>query len=203
VAERVVVFLDWQNVYRRARAAFGLEADAHMAGQVNPVGLARLLTSRVPDGQLHQVRIYRGIPTNKANPKGYAANRRQVAHWMRESPKPYVYIRPLQYLPGYDPREKGIDVQIAIDFTVMAVKGEYDVGVLFSIDTDLKPALDAVCDLAPRAKSGTVRVEVAAWSGTFAQPRRITPTGSHRVKCHWLDDRDFAAVRDDTDYGRP
>lgn len=62
--------------------------------------------------------------------------------------------------PGEKPREKGIDVALAIDFVTMAVRGEYDVGILFSTDTDLKPALEAVAQL------GTgVRAEVAAWSG--------------------------------------
>jgi hypothetical protein len=43
--------------------------------------------------------------------------------------------------------EKGIDVALAIDFVTMAVRGEYDVGVIMSTDTDLKPALEAVAQM--------------------------------------------------------
>jgi uncharacterized LabA/DUF88 family protein len=201
MTERVVVFLDWQNVYRRGREAFCTENAPHVDGQVDPLLLAERLATREPDRRLQQVRIYRGIPTNEKDPKGYAANRRHTAAWMRTDPKRiHVYLRPLQYLPGMDPREKGIDVQLAIDFVVMAVRREYDVGILFSTDTDLKPALDAVCDLRP---NGGPIAEVAAWSGPNAQPRRITATRPRQVACHWLGPADFAAVADTRNYAQP
>jgi len=147
MSQRVVVFLDWQNVYRRARDAFYTDVDPHNRGQVDPVALGNLLAERVPDGVLQQVRIYRGIPTNKADPRGYAANRRQTAAWVNSGRGLVdVHLRPLQYLPGHLPREKGIDVQLAIDYVMLAVTGEYDVGIMFSNDTDLKPALEAVYD---------------------------------------------------------
>jgi hypothetical protein len=120
---------------------------------------------------------------------------------MKRDPKRTdVYLRPLQYLPGFDPREKGIDVQLAIDFVVMAVRGEYDVGILFSTDTDLKPALDAVCDL---TASRGIKAEVAAWSGPNAQARRISATRGRHVFCHWLGPIDFQSVSDSKDYGQP
>jgi uncharacterized LabA/DUF88 family protein len=34
-----------------------------------------------------------------------------------------------------------------LDLAVMAIRDEYDVGILFSTDTDLKPALELVADL--------------------------------------------------------
>lgn len=201
VAERVVVFLDWQNVYRRARGAFFSDAHPNTDGQVNPVSLAHRLVSRKPDRVLKEVHVYRGIPTNEKNAEGYAATRRQTAAWGALNPRPHVYMRPLQYMPGFDPREKGIDVQLAIDFTVMAVLDEYEVGILFSTDTDLKPALDAVCLL--HGRGGRATAEVAAWRGPNTMPRRIAPTGSHRVWCHWLEETDYRAVNDATDYNAP
>lgn len=137
MAERTVVFLDWQNVYRRARGAFCSELDDNVEGQVDPFGLASLLVSRTPGRELTEVRIYRGIPTNKNDPQGYAANRRHTAAWMRRTPHPHVYLRALQYIEGLPPREKGIDVRLAIDFTMMAVNREYEVGIVCSSDTDL------------------------------------------------------------------
>lgn len=198
MSQRVVVFFDWQNVYRRARGAFCDETyDSHIEGQVDPFVVANKLVARHPDRELKEVRIYRGIPTNKNNPKGYAANRRHTAAWMTGSPKPYVYLRPLQYLEGYDPREKGIDVQLAIDFVVMAVRKQYDVGILFSTDTDLNPAIEAVYDL--NEHNGPV-AEVAAWKGPHNAPKRIGGGTHRKVWCHWLGADDYAAVRDTTDY---
>lgn len=198
MADRVAVFLDWQNVYRRGRAAFGTETEHHTFGQVDPLALALHLCAQRPNRELSTVRIYRGVPTNKENPKGYAASRRQTAAWMNKGAKrTFVYLRPLQYLSGYDPREKGIDVQLAIDFVTMAVTGEYDVGILFSIDSDLNPAIEAV-QLLGNGRTA----EVAAWNGPNAPQKRIGATARPSVWCHWLDERCFGKVADHTDYGR-
>lgn len=97
------------------------------------------------------------------------------------------------------PREKGIDVQLAIDFATFAVQGRYDVGILFSTDTDLIPALDAVYDL---GGPPSPIAQVAAWSGPNEQARRIAATGKRNVWCNWLKQVDFDAVADPTDYGR-
>ena len=137
------------------------------------------------------------MPTNAENPKGYGASRRQTASWMSRDPQRiFVYMRPLQYLPGLDPREKGIDVQLAIDFVTMAVKGDYDVGILFSVDTDLNPALEAVHALNLKATP-----EVAAWRGPNAPAKRIGAKTSPSTWCHWLDRQAFDRVSDPKDYG--
>ena len=61
---------------------------------------------------------------------------------------------------GERPQEKGIDVALAIDFVVMAVRRDFEVVILMSTDTDMKPALEAVAQLT--ATQGT-RAEVASW----------------------------------------
>ena len=79
-----------------------------------------------------------------------------------------VITRDLRYPPDWPRRpaqEKGIDVALAVDFVMMAARGEYDVGILFSSDTDLVPALEAVIALRP---DDPPACEVAAW----ACPRR-------------------------------
>lgn len=97
--------------------------------------------------------------------------------------------------PGEKPEEKGIDVSIAVDFVLMAAQKEYDVGVLMSADTDLKPALEAVVSL------GSARVEVAAWSNQYGHSKRLA-IKSTRIWCHWLDRGDYTAVLDRRDYTR-
>lgn len=196
--KRLVVFVDYQNVYRAARNAFHDHAvDPYWCGQVDPTALGTLLTktSPEPDRSLHQVRMYRGLPSGSKDPKGYGAARRQIAAWDKML-LTHVTARPLRYprdYPASKPEEKGIDVQIALDFVMMAVRGEYDVGVLMSGDTDLLPALEEVVRLAgPTA-------EVAAWEPRAGYGRRLYLQGT-RVHCHWIGEPAYAVIKDDTDY---
>jgi hypothetical protein len=48
VPDRVVVFLDWQNVYRGAREAYSAYQAPHWEGQVDPVLLAQHLAADSP-----------------------------------------------------------------------------------------------------------------------------------------------------------
>lgn len=200
----VVVFLDWQNVYKSAREAFCTWNAPHWEGQIDPVALAQHLADDSPfDRQLQQVRIYRGQPVNKHDPQGYAASRRQHAAWQR-SPLVEVVTRPLAYPPGWPnrtggrerPEEKGIDVAIALDFALMGVRKEYDVGILMSGDTDLKPALEEVATLTDT--EGT-RAEVAAWSAPN-RPRRRLAIQSRNLYCHWIEADTYGRIADRTNY---
>jgi hypothetical protein len=86
-------------------------------------------------------------------------------------------------------------VQLAIDVVAGAVDGRYDVGIIFSTDTDLRPALEFV---AQRFK-GSPRVESAAWKGVAAN-RGIFATSPRRTWCHYLDRTDYETVHDERDY---
>jgi uncharacterized LabA/DUF88 family protein len=201
---RVVVFLDWQNVYQSARETFCSWNAPHWDGQVDPVALAQHLVSDSPfDRELRQVRIYRGQPVNQYDPRGYAASRRQHATWER-SPLVELTTRPLAYPPGWPnstggrarPEEKGIDVALALDFALIGVRNEYDVGILMSGDTDLKPALEIVADLT--SKQGT-RAEVAAWSAPSRLRRRLA-IKSRNLYCHWVGEETYRQVADTVNY---
>ncbi len=201
--DRVVVFLDWQNVYNGAREAFCMPGVPHWEGQVDPVGLAQHLADDSPfSRQLHQVRIYRGQPDGKLDPRGYSASRRQHAAWQR-SPLVTLITRPLRYPQGWParrigerPQEKGIDVALALDFALMAVRGEYDVGILMSTDTDMKPALEVVASL---PQSSGPRADVAGWSVRGRHNRRLA-IPSRNLYCHWVDRDVYDRVADSTDY---
>lgn len=183
-----------------AREAYFSWGSAHVNGQVDPWLLGRLLTGRGLDERtLLQVRVYRGRPDADRDPRGYAAAGRQCDTWRRQ-PGTKVFTRTLRYPPDWPSekaREKGVDVALAVDFVAMAVRGEYDVGILMSADTDLRPALEFVSDL-PGARP---RCEVAAWSAPIGHSRRLSVPG-HKVWCHWLDEADHRSVADPTDYGR-
>jgi len=198
---QVVVFLDYQNVYRRARDTFCDSADPAPAGQVDPLELGRLIVSRdAPDRALKQVRVYRGRPASSKDPKTYGAHMRQAAAWERKAGGLVELVtRTLRYPPGWPSKpaeEKGIDVALAVDFVMMASRGDYDVGVLMSTDTDLKPALEAV---GLTRGGGVSRCEVAAWQVGGSRSRRLSIRGG-RVWCHWLHEEDYRAVADATDY---
>ncbi len=196
--KRVVVFVDYQNTYRAARTAFHDHlTDPHWAGQVHPAALGALITRLAgdPDTVFDQVRMYRGLPSSTKDPKGYGAARRQIAAW-NKLPNVHVTARPLRYprdYPASKPEEKGIDVQIAIDYVMMAVRDEYDVGVLMSGDTDLLPALGEVSRL------GNAVAEVAAWRPPTGDGRRLRLKNT-RLHCHWIDQQAYATIQDNTDY---
>lgn len=205
MADRVVVFLDYQNVYQSARRIFHQSAAPHWQGQVDPVALAEYLASDSPfDRRLEEVRIYRGQPDGKLDPRGYAASRRQHTVWRRSAlvtlmtrPLRYPDGWPSQFAPGERPQEKGIDVALSLDFAMMAAAGQYDVGILFSTDTDMKPALEAVATLTNR--DGHPRAEVAAWSGSGQHNRRLA-IKTRNLFCHWIGECTYQAMADVTDY---
>lgn len=197
--DRLAVFIDYQNAYMGARQAFGTgQGDPHIVGQFNPLELARLIARRHPNysganlRQLVQVSIYRGLPSGSRSPTGYAAARRQVSRWQSygagESVRLDVQTRPLDYRME-KPREKGIDVLLALDLAFGATNREFDVVVLFSGDSDLLPALE-------RADAGGVACESASWQGGG---RRL-PQKSF-LKCeHQLTQLDYTQVQDPVDY---
>jgi uncharacterized LabA/DUF88 family protein len=205
LSDRVVVFLDWQNVYKGAREAFATYGAAHWQGQVDPVALAAHLAADSPfDRQLHGVRIYRGQPDGKLDPKGYAASRRQHAAWLR-SPLVTLITRPLRYPrgwptasgPGERPQEKGIDVALALDFALMAFRGEYEVGILMSTDTDMKPALEAVATM---GGARPPRADVAGWSVPGQHQSRRLAIPARNLYCHWIGKDVYDRIADTTDY---
>lgn len=197
--DRLAVFIDYQNAYKGARQAFGTgQGDPPAVGQFKPLELARLIARRHPiySGatlrQLVQVSIYRGLPDASKSPTGYAAARRQVSRWKsygsRASVRLDVQTRPLDYRTG-KPREKGIDVVLALDLAFGAANREFDVVVLVSGDSDLLPALE-------RADANGVVCESASWQGGG---RRLPQKPF--LKCeHRLTQIDYAQVEDPVDY---
>lgn len=213
--ERVVVFIDYQNTYKRAHELFSgrVLGPGRRVGQIDPFKLGTLLTGRYPRGAgrstgqrrvLEQVRVYRGMPRAERDPVTAAACKAECDAW-KQNPWIHVVNRPLRYprnyprnYPAERPQEKGIDVMLAVDFLHMALEDKYDVGIIVSSDTDLLPSIEAVMTM-PATRH--VRCEVAAWRrcGTFAN--RLSLPGQE-LWCHYLDERDYLRVHDDTRYAR-
>jgi uncharacterized LabA/DUF88 family protein len=203
MSARAVLFLDYQNVYMGAREAFHPFGSPPQDGQVDPYKLGELIVSksRQFDRELVQICVYRGQPDSQRDPRGYAANDRQCRYW-QALPKTRVTTRTLRYprnWPQERELEKGIDVQLAVDLVAGAVRHEYDVAILMSTDTDLKPALEFVRDLHGNPYP---RCEVAAWSSPHGHSRRLSIVG-RQIWCHWLDAADYQAVADPTNFASP
>jgi uncharacterized LabA/DUF88 family protein len=198
-APTVAVFIDYQNLYRRARDCFFPLSSAHYEGQVSPRAVGDEIVHRVaarnPGASLAFVRVYRGLPDGGRDAKGHAACAKQVAAWSAQA-LVHPVTRPLRYPNNYPtekPKEKGIDVQIALDFVLLALDKKFDLGVLFSADTDLRPAIEEV-----RART-SVKVDVAAWQPPTGYGSRLTISGA-KIWCHFFDQKAYAKVADLTDY---
>lgn len=197
-SERLVLFLDAQNFYNGARRVFFSTSDPHFYGQIKPVELGNLICSRSLPGvqrDLAQTRIYTGRPDATKEPKTYAAHMKQCNAWTKAGAK--VIPRMLRYprdWPVSKAQEKGIDVALAIDFVSLAVDNEYDVGVIASTDSDLRPALEFVSrQCGPRC-----RIEVVAWTSPRTKSRLSIPGSA--IWCHWFNRSDYDSIADLTDY---
>ncbi len=82
---------------------------------------------------------------------------------------------------------------MALDIALLAQRGEYDVAVVCSGDTDLIPAIEEVLD-----SESSALVEVAGWRSEHYR-QRLSIKG-RKLWCHWLTRDDYERVRDDTDY---
>ena len=199
MANRVAVFIDYQNCYKSARRAFVPNGTADASeGQVLPQRLGIVLRDHA-DGEreLVAVRIYRGMPSSRHDPKGQGAADRQVASWTAQALVTPV-TRPLNYRDPSDPKEKGIDVRLALDMVMMAMRNEYDIAVLVSEDNDLAPALESVAAIL----GSDAACEVMTWvpkDGSSATPLRVP---GHGFLIHRLTHVDYGHVWDSTDYTR-
>jgi uncharacterized LabA/DUF88 family protein len=200
----VVVLIDYQNIHLTARDVFAPPGTDARDALVDPVAFAERLVEvrakrqQIPEqknAKLHAVKIYRGTPSNQREPRLYSANQRQAANWSRDS-RVEITSRTLRYPANWGeswceerPREKGIDVLVALDVVDLAQQGTYDVVILASHDTDMEPAIERAL------YRGRSRVETGGWHGA----RRLKP-GRRNVWHTALDGADFVEVRDRRNY---
>lgn len=199
---RVAVLIDWQNVYKGARDAFGLHQDGHVAGNVDPWQLARVLAAaKDPTGAgrgLQEVRIYRGMPDQARDEATFRAFRSQTAEWKRRGgDRLSLKTRKIKYPPphtGEKPREKGIDVWLAIDLVEMAIRHRVDRAVVVSTDTDLIPALRLATET-----RGDDFVEVVGWEG-LGDAAGLLYVPGRRIRNRPMRRELYEKLHDNTDY---
>jgi uncharacterized LabA/DUF88 family protein len=195
VADRLVVFIDYQNVHGSARRQFFPAGSRPAQGHIDPLRLAHLLAKRRNRATVVEgVRVYRGRPNPQHQAGSAAANDRQTEAW-RKSSLVTVVRRPLQYRdhPTTPPVEKGIDVALAVDVVAMGLRKEYDAAIVFSSDTDLMPAIETVYD------NHLGHIELATWKGA----NRLRFARTQLPYCHYVSEPEFRTVEDQTDYTLP
>jgi uncharacterized LabA/DUF88 family protein len=140
-SHEAVAFIDGQNLFHAARAAFG-----YTYPNYDVAALARALC-RAQGWRLRQVHFYTGIPD--ADDNGFWNHFWTAKSSVMGREGVHVFSRPLRYrtksirLPDGSTysfltgEEKGIDVGIALDIVRMAYRGEYDVALILSQDQDL------------------------------------------------------------------
>jgi hypothetical protein len=201
-ARRVGVLIDYQNTYNDARETFHApKLDPARWGNVGPVHLARLLAGKGPGRyELTYVGVYCGMPDSSIDPKGFAAQRRRVAAW--EKAGATVRSRTLWYPPawamkqGERPREKGVDVQLALDAVVKSIEKVFDTVIIASTDTDLDALVEALAEI--QKSTGTPKaIEAIGW---YKRSNTLKPGAGLTLR--WIGPNDYATIRDDTDYNQ-
>lgn len=195
-----VLFIDAQNMYKSARDAFfDKNIDHHTKGQYDPIKLGQIVCERseAVKKTISSVRLYTGRPDADKDPKTYSSHMKQCSKW--EKLGVTVIHRTLRYpfdWPTRKPQEKGVDVALAVDIVTMAMDGQYDIGIIASTDTDLKPAIEYVY----RRFNGTPWIEVMAWYSD-KHKNRLSISGA-RIWCHFLHIEDYNHCVDLNDYSK-
>lgn len=151
------------------------------------------------DGKLVRVNVHRGLPSQRHDTTGYAANQRQKAAWVKAGGDVIeAKMRPLRYPRDYPnttefPREKGVDVQLAVEAVEWVITTKCDVAIIFSHDTDLVPVIELLCRL-----KGTGSVETASWRSDYFNQRLRHPGVFH----HGIRKEVFDKVETRVNYGR-
>lgn len=196
---RAVAFIDGQNLFHSARAAFG-----HTHPNYDVLALANRLCG-LQGWQLAQVRFYTGIPARTDDPRWHQFWSAKLAVMGRQGV--HVYSRPLRYhtktvrlpdgraLTFMAGEEKGVDVRIALDVIRLAHRDEYDVAVLFSQDQDLSEVAEEVRIISAERRRW-LKIACAFPSSPTSRSRR----GIERTDWIRIDRATYDACLDSRDY---
>jgi uncharacterized LabA/DUF88 family protein len=197
--KRAVAFVDGQNLFHNARAAFGYTYPNY---DVQKLALA-VCSPR--HWKLERVQFYTGIPSAADDDfwHGFWSNklaimgRRGVAVYSR----PLVYRNKTIDVPGFGSytfpsgEEKGIDVRLALDALDAAHRRQYDVALIFSQDQDLSE-LAALIRVVAAFQNRWIKIASAYPVGPGSPNRR----GINRTDWCPIDQATYDACIDPRDY---
>ena len=173
--KRAVSFVDGQNLYHHAKAAFGYRVPNY-----DPLALAQAVCDREGWSNVG-VRFYTGVPLPHKNPKWHRFWQRRLLKMrhrgIETTERPLHYVRAESALGARHgsfteiAHEKGIDIRIALDVIRLASEDDLDVAILFAQDQDYEEVAREVRRIAERAERW---IKIAS-----AFPKSVTAT-SHR-----------------------
>jgi uncharacterized LabA/DUF88 family protein len=142
--KRVVAFFDCQNLFKASKNLWG-----YSYPNFDPIRLAQFVTEKNRDEswKLERIRLYTGIHDKKRSPEWYDFWNRKFSRHRATDTRVFYFTSPLRYSDGV-PREKGVDIRIALDLVRMARKDEYDIALLFSQDNDFSEAAQEIREIA-------------------------------------------------------
>lgn len=175
---RALVVIDYQNIHLTAHDVYAPDGLAKHLTLVHPLYFATQTIHHRnkqleaddsvanPPADLAAVAVFRGLPSNKHDPKPYQYSQAQKSEWTRDR-RVKVNYRPLRYRwdssAGKQVKtEKGVDVLVALAAVDAARESEFDVVILATHDTDLEPAVEVGLKLARQSGSW---FETVGWSG--------------------------------------
>ena len=160
MVKQVAIFIDGSNLYHRS-ARF-----VPRGKRIDYTKLADLLTSGRPcAAKRYYVGILRNYDESSKSQRLVRVQRGFLNGLVRRDG--YVIKKGRMQYSGVRPREKGVDVKIAIDMVVGAIDDLFDTAILVSSDTDLIPAVKYV-----RHKGK--RVEYVAVSKTSYNLKKVS-----------------------------
>lgn len=201
--KRAVAFVDGQNLFHSAKAAFG-----YTFPNFNIKKLAELICAQ-QGWQSSEIRFYTGVPDISDNAYWNHFWTAKGAQMGRQGVR--VFTRRLRYrnkrikLPDgsvhtfLDGDEKGIDVRIALDVIGLCHRREYDVALIFSQDQDLSEVADEVRIISHEQDRWIKIASAYPYSPTVRRARGIDKTDWQRIdraqydQC--IDTRDYRPKR--------
>lgn len=163
--ERVLVIIDGGNTYQALSKPITDKKGNPVAPAV--IGKGRsfsfknfadyLINKRVNSG----IRYYIGIVRNFDNTERSQSLVEGQQKFLQKLQNSGIQVERGRIVYDHSPREKGVDVKIAIDIVLGATNDEYDTVILISSDTDLLPAIHY-------AQSQGKRIEYVGFSHRYS-----------------------------------
>ena len=184
--KRLVAFVDGQALYHSAREAFG-----YVFPNYDVTKLAQAVAD-LRGWQLVKVYFYTGIPEKHEQQFWHEFWAAKLA--IMGTRNITTFTRPLRYSnktvtlkDGTTqtvriPREKGIDLRLALDAVRLAWQSDYDVALIFSQDQDLSEAVDEIRMISKRHRRWIKVASAYPSSPTCPNDRGIN--GADWIKIH-------------------
>ena len=190
---RTIVFIDGQNLYHRAKDAWGSgESPKYSWPSYDVHKLSHALVNVTRGRTLAEIRFYTGVPNPKAGRKHSFWHRfwsAKIRHMRRQGI--YVYMGRI----NVGGQEKGVDVSLSIDLIQATHERRYETAIIVSQDSDFGPAVRLAKQIA-RDQGRMLAFESAFPVGSGSQSHRGVPGTTWRP----IDKSTYDGCQDPRDY---